>query len=139
MMNPAVANIPPSSEQVTLQILSDGLDAQSSDLFLDHLLEIAEAHGYVTCTLSGATTLQIKSNDNVLEATEMPRAKSTLRMLCARLSVRFGENANRKSSAYGDAFEIVSPRTQRPCRISFQNTTTNQEIVIELKEQTPAV
>ena len=62
---------------------------------------------------------------------KLPRARTKLRMLCARLAVRCSDWANRDVSPYGDAVEFEFPPIRQLRKVSFKNTGDSQEFVIE--------
>jgi hypothetical protein len=116
-----------------LKSIAGGLDTQKIDDFLDQLFELAGRFGSITCNLHGEGVLRLQSRGSVLQEAEIPRAKSKLRMLCARLAVRCGEWSNRPVAPYGDMAELVFPPTKQVCKVRFENTTAVQEIAIEIQ------
>lgn len=125
-----------SSEMTTsfyadaLRGLSDGLDAKKIDDFLDRLFELATMSGSVTCNLSADHVLRLQSPNQGDREFDLPRGKSKLRMVCARLAVRCSDWAHRKVAPYGDMIEIVFPGNGQLYRVRFENTTAAQELAI---------
>src|SRR5437879_6094759 len=109
------------AESEAIQCLVNGLNTQGIDDFLDRLFSLAGKLGNVTCSLLGDRIIRLQSHDVVLQAVEAPRAKSKLRMVCARLAVRCGEWCNRKVSPYGDTVEFELPRSKQFCKVEFEN------------------
>ncbi len=116
--------------------LADGMDTQKADAFIDILFDHAGKYGSVTLTLSGG--LILKSPLVISLPADIPRAKTKMRMICARLAVRCAEWSNRPVSPYGGSIEIVFPPTKVRFRVQFENTTASQQISIEVQSENGA-
>src|SRR5437870_1849521 len=103
--------------------LAGGVTPERVDSFLDTILGLAVELGRVTCTIVNEDTLQVKAGDTPLFETPISRAKTKLRMVCARLAVRGQAWAGHEVSPYGDVLELEEPRSKQLCKISFENTT----------------
>jgi hypothetical protein len=114
-----------------LKRIAEGLDTKKVDDFLDQLFTLAGRFGSITCNLHAAGVLRLESRGAVLQEAEIARAKTKLRMLCARLAVRCGEWSARPISPYGGVVEFVFPPTKQQFKVRFENTTAVQEIFIE--------
>jgi hypothetical protein len=114
-----------------LALVVEGVDVQKLDAFLDALFDLAATWKTITCSLIGDHALCVRSNEAVIQEAEVPRAKSTLRMACARLAVRCGEWAGRQVSPYGETVEVEHPKIKRRCSIHFENTAGTQELHID--------
>jgi hypothetical protein len=113
--------------------LADGLDTQKADAFLDMLFDHAGKHGSVALTLEAGSCLQSQWPGVIMQRVDIARAKTTLRMICARLAVRCAKWSKRPIAPYGDVVEFVFPPTHQQFKVRFENTTSVQEIVIELQ------
>lgn len=116
-----------------LTSLHDGVDTKTLDVFLDHLFELANRNGLAVCELANNDALCVKS-PNLGESVmvEMPRALTKMRMVCARLAVRCSKSCSREIKPYGDSVEFACPDSGVPFKVQFTNTTSRQEISIEL-------
>jgi len=102
------------------------------DLFDEIFRQIGELRA-VSCTLSGDSGLSLRCQDEVVAKVKLPRAKSILRMMCARLSVRCSEWAKREVSPYGDDVEFELPGMKSPCKVSFENTPDVERLEISVE------
>src|SRR5207237_1265558 len=87
----------------------------------------------IACTVIDDHTIRVHSEDLVVQEAEVSRAKTKLRMACARLAVRCSEWAGRQVSPYGDTVEVEHPGTKRLCKVRFENTIGLQVFQIEDK------
>lgn len=127
---------PVTSKQAKLDvlgILGEGLDTQQLDGFLDQMFELAATWRTITCTVVDDQTIRVQSGDVAVQEAEVPRARTKLRMACARLAVRCGEWAGRQVSPYGDTVDLEHPRTMRSCKVRFENTSGSQFFLIANK------
>jgi hypothetical protein len=120
--------VPPGSG---LHALAAGVDVNKMDAFLDDVFETAARCRNVACCLGKQESLRLESDGAVLQEEMFLRAKTMLRMLCARLAVRCGEWAGRDVSPYGDVVEFEHASSKRRCRVSFQNTSASQRFEVE--------
>jgi hypothetical protein len=134
-MDAVIPSLPSSFEANARQCLAGGLDTQKADSFLDQLFEVAATSGSVRCTLANERVLRIQSRDTPLHELDIPRAKTKLRMLCARLAVRCGEWADRKLAPHGDVVDFVYPPTKQLFTVRFENTTGTQTFAIHAGSQ----
>jgi hypothetical protein len=118
--------------------LADGMDAQKADSIVDMLFDHADKNGRVTLSLEGDSCLQSQWPGVILQRADIPRAKTKLRMICARLSVRCAEWSKRPVSPYGDSIEVVFPPTEALFKVRFENTTAAQAIAIEIVSENGA-
>lgn len=114
-----------------MRCLSEGLDTPRMDDFLDQMFDLASQRGHAAISLLAGDLLRLESKNLILLDLEVPRAKTKLRMLCARLAVRCAAWANREFSPYGDTLEFEHPIIKRTCKVSFENTTGTQKFSIE--------
>jgi hypothetical protein len=129
----SITNAITGAESEILGRLADGLDTQKADDFLDQLFGLAGRLGSINCSLRGDATLRLESCGAVLQDAEIPRAKTKIRMVCARLAVRCGEWSKQSVAPYGDVVEIAYTPTNQRFKIRFENTTSAQEIAIEIE------
>src|SRR5438445_2733070 len=101
-----------------LRRLSKRVDTKVVDDILDEILhQIAELKS-VSCALAEeGSGLCLRSQDGSVAEVALPRAKTVLRLLCARLAVRSAEWAGREVSLYGDDGELQLPNLRRPCTV----------------------
>ncbi len=69
--------------------------------FMDELLTLAAQVGEIRCSLAGGRALRFQTSEQPAWEVELGRAKSKLRMLCARLGVLCNESDGPKVSLYG--------------------------------------
>jgi hypothetical protein len=83
--------------------------------FTDELLLVAVKVGEVKCALASADKMRFESPGQDAWDVELGRAKSKLRMLCARLAVLCNENGAREVSIYGGegTIKMVGQGTSR--------------------------
>ena len=134
-MDAVIPSVPNSFEADARRCLAGGFDTQKADDFLDRLFELAATFGSVHCTLANERIMRIQSRNTELHELEIPRAKTKLRMLCARLAVRCGEWADRKLAPYGDVVEFAYPPTKKSFTVRFENTTATQAFAIHAGSQ----
>ena len=128
-------------EDEAMRCLAGGLDTPKMDEFLDQLFQLARELGKTWFYMaSGNRVLALNATfvpngeeypRQVLALLEVPRPKTKIRMLCARLAVRCTEWAGREVFAYGDTLEFVHPTIKKTCKVQFANTTAIQELSIE--------
>jgi len=121
----------------TLQRLSERVDVKTIDDFFDIILSRLGDLKTVSCALSNGNRIAVQCRTELLAEVSLPRAKSVLRLMCARLAVRSAEWANREVSPYGDSIEFELPARQLQCRVVFQNTPDAQEIEISERGADP--
>ena len=131
-MNAVTAKTKEQQASDALRCLADGVDTKKVDDFLDQLFQLAERLGSVTCALVD-DQLCLQTHNVILDTLNIERAKSSLRMVCARLAVRCSESAKRKVSAYGDVVEFEYSPAKRLIEVRFENTTVLQQISIVVK------
>ena len=113
-----------------LRRLSKRAHVEVMDALFDEILsQIAELKN-VSCTLADDSSLCLQSQHKVVAQVKLPRAKSVLRVMCARLSVRCSEWAQKEVSPYGDQVEFELPTIKLPCKVSFENTPDAQRFEI---------
>lgn len=122
--------------------------------FVDELLVMASQVGKISCTFLGERSLRFQVQDQPSWELQLDRAKSKLRMLCARLGVLCNETGSSDVSIYGGKGLIrkemadrvnntpaanrspLRPSQQRPDLVTwevvFQNTPSAQEFTISL-------
>jgi hypothetical protein len=64
---------------------------------------------------------------------KLPRAKSVLRLINARLAVRASNWAKKQVSPYGDHVEFAVPRSELLCKLDFENTPDVQRFEIKAR------
>src|SRR5437879_237606 len=89
-----------------LQRLGKRVDIKLVDGVFDEILKQIPSLKTVSCTLVGDSSLCLHAGGKSVASVKVDRAKSVLRMMCARLSVRCAEWANREVSPYGDHVEF---------------------------------
>jgi hypothetical protein len=120
-----------------LQSLANRTNTPALDEFLLQLFAMAgDLEQIVVCEFTDER-IRITANQRILHELAMPRAKSIIRMVCARLAVRCEEWTHQPISPYGDdvSVEIASEETpfdKRPFLVAFENTPVQQMISIEL-------
>src|SRR5262249_54353268 len=103
--------------------LAGGLETQTTDEILDALFRLAASSGTIDFGLGDKGVTLVAAQRSVLSDESIPRAKTKLRVICARLAVRCGEWAKREVSIYGDIIEVAPPTVQAPLKVRFENTT----------------
>jgi hypothetical protein len=108
--------------------------------FIDQLLPVASEVGEIKCTLANDRALRFQVPGQPPWDVELGRAKSKLRMLCARLSVLCNESGDQEVSLYGGEGVIreglVSPTNpnavaiEQRVTVRFKNTPSVQEFTI---------
>jgi hypothetical protein len=113
-----------------LHRLGERVDIKRVDGVFDEILKQIANLKSVACILTDASSLCLQAGDETVASVKVDRAKSVLRMMCARLSVRCSEWANREISPYGDHVEFVLPVSKLPCKVDFENTPDFQRFEI---------
>ncbi|MCI0640815.1 MAG: hypothetical protein L0Y72_18270 [Gemmataceae bacterium] len=126
------------------------------DAFLDRVFELSRQVGKVIYFLVDDATfgfhkssasdsprpLGPSSNSvgNNLHQVNLKRAKTKLRMLCARLAARCSDWSGKSVSPYGDSIDIevpsINPHTTNEatrCHVDFKNTADAQWIAVSSK------
>src|ERR1700687_3070161 len=116
-----------------LRRLSQRAHVEVMDVVFDEILAQIGILKNVSCTLAGESCLCLQSQDDLVAKVKLPRAKSVLRVLCARLSVRCAEWAKKDVSPYGDQVEFELPATNLACKVSFENSPTAQQFEISAR------
>jgi [acyl-carrier-protein] S-malonyltransferase len=117
--------------------LAAGLDTRKMDDFLEHLLELVGESGSVSVTLADESILRIEADGGVVHDTSVPRAKTKLRTLCARLAVRCSEWSRREVSPYGEVAQLGLPGGKKTWTVRFHNT--NDAVMIKIEGSSEAV
>jgi hypothetical protein len=130
-MSTATAELRESLEKQFSRCIAGGIDPPRLDAFLDDLFDLAGVLGTITCEFSGASAIRLRSGDVPLYEANLLRAKTRVRMLCARLAIRCSEWSSREVSHYGDIVEVEVPRIKQRYDVRFENTTKSQEFTIE--------
>jgi hypothetical protein len=113
-----------------LQRLSKRVGIKEVDGVFDEILEQIAELGSVSCRLADDSSLCLEANGETVAVVKVDRAKSVLRVMCARLSVRCSEWANRPVSPYGEHVEFELPLNQLSCKVDFENTPDEHRFVI---------
>jgi hypothetical protein len=115
-----------------LQTLAHRVDTPAIDDFIMQLFKMAsDLEQIVSCEFTDKR-IRITANQRILHELELPRAKSILRMVCARLAVRCAEWTNQTVSPFSDQVSVEIPSEKRPYLVAFENTPVQQMMVIEL-------
>jgi hypothetical protein len=117
-----------------LQRLSKRVDAKVVDAIFDEILQqIGDLKG-VSCTLADDDSrICLQSQDELVAKVELPRAKTILRLMCARLAVRSSNWAKREVSPHGDHVEFELAKSKLLCKVDFENTPDVQRFEIKLR------
>jgi hypothetical protein len=111
-----------------LRRLSKRVDPKTIDDVLDVVFQQVPSLKNVSCTLSNPSSIAVQSQNQLVAEVRLPRAKTILRLLCARLATRASEQGGREVSPYGDAAEFETPAGK--LRVRFENTPDVQKIEI---------
>ena len=121
-----------------LRRLCKRVDTKVVDAVFDEIFWQLDKLKSVSCILTNATGLCLQSRNELVAEVNLPRAKTVLRLMCARLAVRMSEAAKREVSPYDDLVESEMPRARFElrgakllCRVRFENTPDVQRIEIE--------
>ena len=115
-----------------LQRLNKRVDVKVVDAIFDELLKQIGDLKSVSCTLAhDDSTLCLQSQGELVAEVQLPRAKTILRVMCARLSVRCSEWAKREVSPYGDHIEFELPTSKLLHKVDFKNTPDEQRFEIK--------
>jgi hypothetical protein len=115
-----------------LQGLANRIDTPALDEFILQLISMAgDLEQGINCEFTDER-IRITVNQRLLHELELPRGKSILRMVCARLAVQCEEWTNQPVKPYGDQVSVEMPSEKRPFLIAFENTPVQQMIAIEL-------
>jgi hypothetical protein len=126
--------------------------------FIDQLLVLALEVAELKCTLVGDGKLRFETQDQLICEVHLNRAKTKLRMLCARLGVLCHESGDKEVSLYGGEGTIkkevpmeltqnnaplsglgsrsttgtafTPTRISKEWRVRFKNTPSEQEFII---------
>jgi hypothetical protein len=120
-----------SLEAEWLRCLGQGTDTRRLDDAIAQLFHLAGEWGTISCSFAGGNMVRLESAERLIHELEVPRAKTKMRMLCARLGVQCGQWAGQTVSLYGDEIAFQNPDTQRPYKVIFQNSPARQHITIE--------
>jgi hypothetical protein len=122
-----------------LRFLGERVDTRLVDDVFDEILNQLGTLKSVSCTLSGDSSLLLRSHEKNLTKVALPRAKTILRLMCARLAVRAAEWAQKEVSPYGDSVTCEVPLLNRRCTVGFENTPAAQwfEITGERQSRQP--
>ncbi|HEX3148437.1 MAG TPA: serine/threonine-protein kinase [Gemmataceae bacterium] len=117
-----------------LKKLDREVDVQTVEDFLDEIFNEITEWRSVTCTLSGDSRLSLSAHRSTSTQETIPdrpsplvdvkvrRARTVLRLLCARLSTKCAAWTQQEVSPYGDKIDFVLPDKGVPCHVSFVNT-----------------
>jgi hypothetical protein len=130
-MNPATSKQAKLVAPDVLRLLADGLDTPKLDEFLDAMFDLATTWRSISCAVIDDRRIRVQADDAIIQEAEIERAKTKLRMACARLAVRCSEWLGRPVSPYGDTIEVEHPRIRRLCKVHFENTTDSQMFRID--------
>jgi hypothetical protein len=116
-----------SIDAKTAHCLGDGVDTSRLDEFLDYLFELATMHSPLICECK-EDRIHVQTGDEPVLDRAIPRAKTKMRLLCARFE-------KRASDARGEA---LSPKTdgtvfdlgEGSYTVTVHNTTELQRISI---------
>jgi hypothetical protein len=101
--------------------------------FIDEILDLVADVGEIKCTLAGDEKLRFQVGDGPACEVPLGRARSKLRMLCARLGVVCQEHNGGPVNLYGDeaTLELRSPTRDGGKRhVRFKNTMHQHEFTI---------
>lgn len=132
-MNMATENVEKFLEMGAMRYLAEGFDTPTMDAFIDQLFGLARDLGHVSFSMTGNRALAFCSTNLLLALLEVPRPNTKIRMLCARLAVRYGEVSGKELFPYGDTFECEHPGMKQRFHVRFENTPGVQEIAIEVQ------
>lgn len=124
----------PHQQSVAFELLSRlmaGMDPVSTDNFIDDLLTLAANLNHVRCGFVDDSSLRLDLGDGIFCEAAIPRAKTKLRMVCARLASRCANWSNRLVSPYGDIVDFNAPGHQQGFKVSFENTSDAQWFLVE--------
>jgi hypothetical protein len=130
-MSTITGQLADSTAPALLGRLAQGVDAETLDGFIESLFTLAVKLNKLTCGLVDDSSLRLESGNVILHEMTLPRAKTKLRMLCARLAVRCTVWSNRQVSPYGDIVDFELPGHRQTFRVSFENTPEAQKLAIE--------
>jgi len=114
-----------------LLCLANPLDTPALDGFIGRLFSLSQDYDGIYLRIENQS-VSIDSNNRVLHAIELPRAKSVFRLIGARLAVLCAEWTKTSVDPYGDDLTVHLPSEKHPFLVAFQNTTAHQWIKIEL-------
>ena len=121
--------------QLVLARLADDHNADGVG-FIDELLAVAAEVGEIRCTLAGDRSLRFETEGHPAWEVSLGRAKTKLRMLCARLGVLCTESGSLQGTLYGgEGFIPGTPNTlgimhPNQWKVRFMNTTSEQSLAI---------
>jgi hypothetical protein len=115
-----------------LQRLGKRVDIKVVDGVFDEILKHIPTLKSVSCTLVGDSSLCLRAGGKPVASVKVGRARSVLRMMCARLSVRCSEWANREVSPHGDHVEFDLAVNELPCKVDFENTPDVQRFELRI-------
>jgi large subunit ribosomal protein L19 len=113
-----------------LQRLGDRIDPNVVDDLLNEVFSQIANLKQVVCSLRTPSHVTLRSGRTILASVKLARARSIIRLLCARLAIRVSELANRELSPYGDFAIVKAPNSESLCFIEFENTTDAQGFCI---------
>jgi hypothetical protein len=135
-MNNISGQVTDSEASELLRRLATGVDTEILDGFIEDLLTLAVKLTKIKCGLADVSSLRLESENVILHEMTLPRAKTKLRMLCARLAVRCAAWSGRQVSPYGDAVDFEVPGHGRAFKVRFENTAEFQRFAIEAQAAT---
>jgi hypothetical protein len=120
-------NLTHSLNTKTSHCLGAGINTSRLDEYLDYLFELAAMHGPLTCECQ-EDRIQVKTAKEQILDREIPRAKTKVRLLCARLEKRASDTRGDVSSMETD--EIVFNLAEHAFAVAVSNTAAMQRISI---------
>lgn len=109
-----------------LRLLRKRAHVEVMDAFFDEVFSRLGELKSVSCNLADDSSICLQSHGEPGTQVKLPRTRSMLRMMCARLAVRCSEWAQKEVSPYGDDVEFEHPAIRKQCRVWFENTTDRQ-------------
>ncbi len=113
-----------------LKRLSKRVSIKSVDALFDEMLAQIPLLRKIVCTQSCDTCIVLNVGVDEVAKVDVDRARSVLRMMCARLAVRCSEWASKEVSPHGGHVEFLTPRSNLPCIVEFKNSPESQTIEI---------
>ena len=98
--------------------------------FIDELLLVAAEVGEIQCSLASDRELRFQAPDRPAWDVELDRAKTKLRMLCARLGVLCNESGGPEVSLYGGE-GVIKKAGPAQWAVRFMNTPDQQGFIIQ--------
>jgi hypothetical protein len=122
-----------SAENRVRELVKTGLeDNHNVDCVrvVDELLRVASECGQVRCTLPDDRQLRFETPEGPPLDFELGRARTKIRILCARLGVLCNEAGDQDVSIYGGEGVIKNGAPNPRWSVRFKNTPSEQEFTI---------